>query len=118
MMRGGGYGREFRRESSMGRSIKWFWVSEIRYSPTHRIPAHREWNKYSWREVERQFQKKKSRFWANEMIERDLAEALEPVNDHDETTCSVCYEDYYGRPPENPEDYKYGKRYTIIKEKK
>lgn len=35
-------------------------------------------------------------------------------DDHDETTCLICYEDLYGHPPENPEDFKHGKRYRII----
>jgi hypothetical protein len=31
-------------------------------------------------------------------------------SDHDEETCVICYQEFYGRMPENPEDFKYGKR--------
>lgn len=69
-----------------------------------------------------------TRTWANrgarrrtfestrDLIDQVHEEDLRGDWDHDDTTCSVCYEDYYGHPPENPEDYKYGKRYRIVKD--
>lgn len=31
-------------------------------------------------------------------------------DDHNEETCIICYREFYGRMPENPEDFKYGRQ--------
>lgn len=60
------------------------------------------------------------RTWANQGARRrtfestrDLVDQVEEEvgkeTDHNETTCVLCYHDFYDRYPENPEDFKYGK---------
>jgi len=113
MKHGGGLGRVFYKpETGPGKSYKVFWASGFDTN-SHKWFHWRVKCTPATRLVVKKLQKKKSRFWAKEMIAREL---IEPDNGrHDETTCCACYEEFYGRPPANPEDFKYGHaRYRIV----
>jgi hypothetical protein len=106
MKRGGGYGRIFYKpETGPEKGYKKFvaWVGGVGgHYTVKRISS-------VGAAIDKKRQRKKSRFWAKEMIARECADPGPAEDDHDETTCVICYHDYYERWPGNPEDFKYNK---------